>query len=650
MIDLLICFTTASLSCFFFAASLRCFLALSILRCFFFFAALCFFFFATAALGCFFFFATAALGCFFFAAASLCYYALALSCFKAWSSLDPPHMSGTDEYDGHGSGAKSSRSPRLRPSLQWYHLVGVTFFAVCGGDYGLEDAVGAGGPCYTLVGLLLLPWCWSLPIALMTAELSAMIPETGGYVVWVRRAFGPFWAHQNALWNLVANAFDNALYPVMFVDYLRYFPALRIEGWGRWLISIGMLFSVTSLNLVGVDVVASASNVFALLVIAPFAALTLAGLPEVNPSAWWGAPPTTGVHWGTFLSVLLWNTSGYDSIGALAAEVQHPGRDFPRAMGVTITLVTLVYLLPLLVALSMDADNLDRWTDGHFTVVAAEHVGEWLSAWISIGGALSAMGLLNTLLCTSARVAVSAARMHVLPSCLGAVHEPSSTPRAATLCIAALLAVACTLPFSELVSISMLFYGATTLMEFLALLRLRQLEPLTSRPYRIPLGRWGLTLASLPPIALCLLLVWLASFESWVILGASTVMGVATYVHVHSWRAIFSRDAHLGGYGQVTSVAPAGPERPDHIDTRAQYRGTPALRIDAAAAAEGAMPEDDCSPRVEDASRQASPLDTMEELDCTHEDGNGESSCPTSPLRGSSSSIQMSKVGRGNTL
>jgi amino acid transporter len=80
-------------------------------------------------------------------------------------------------------------------------------------------------------------------------------------------------------------------------------------------------------------------------------------------------------------------------------------------MSVTIVLVTLVYLLPLLVAISIDETgpdtNFDRWTDGHFAEVAAERVGEWLSAWISLGGALSAVGLLNTLLCTSARVAVS---------------------------------------------------------------------------------------------------------------------------------------------------------------------------------------------------------------------------------------------------
>ena len=62
----------------------------------------------------------------------------------------------------------------------------------------------------------------------MTAELGA--PRCGP-VVWVDRAFGPFVAHQNALVHLVANFFDNALYPVMFADYLKEFhPALRSKA------------------------------------------------------------------------------------------------------------------------------------------------------------------------------------------------------------------------------------------------------------------------------------------------------------------------------------------------------------------------------------------------------------------------------------
>ena len=357
---------------------------------------------------------------------------------KAAQEVQEPEPSDHKEQapGGHRAGGRSG-------TLKWHHLVGVTFFAVCGGDYGLEDSVGAAGPGLSLLGLLILPWIWSLPIALMTAELGAMIPETGGYVVWVHRAFGPFWAHQNAMWNLVSNAFDNALYPVMFVDYLRYFPAFRkLVGLKRWVVSVTMLGGVTGLNLLGVDVVASASTLFAALVISPFAALTIAGLPSLQfePLTRSASHP---VHWGTFLSVLLWNTSGYglrahpaarsylthpsfltmgtltharrqpahctrtrspltpslrrptphtlprpahgglpmaDSVGALAADVSQPGRDLPRAMVVTIILVTVVYVLPLAVSISLDVDHLDQWTDGHFTTVAQDHVGDWLSA------------------------------------------------------------------------------------------------------------------------------------------------------------------------------------------------------------------------------------------------------------------------------
>ena len=426
-----------------------------------------------------------------------------------------------------------SGAPKRRKKLKWYQLVGVTFFAVCGGDYGIEDTVGAAGSRLTLLGLVVLPWIWSLPIALMTAELSSMIPESGGYVVWVHRAFGPFWAHQNAVWNLVANAFDNALYPVMFVDYLQYFPLFRsLDGWSRWFVELLMLAAVTMLNLLGVDVVADASTLFAGLVISPFAALVVCGLPDLNVTAL--TRPFSGkhIHWGTYLSVLLWNTSGYDSVGALAAEVESPGKAFPRAMIATILLVSLVYILPLSVAISLDHQNLQKWSDGHFTVVAQQHVGDWLSAWIAIGGALSAVGLLNTLLCTAARVTASAAKLRVVPTML-AKTDKKGLPRRATITISVVLAFACALPFSELVSISMLFYGATTAFEFSAMLVLRHAEPDTPRPYRIPLDRRCLALAYTPPLLLCLLLIALAPLAAWVLFILSVALGLGTYYVAH---------------------------------------------------------------------------------------------------------------------
>merc|ERR1719353_1323049 len=96
-----------------------------------------------------------------------------------------------------GAQAVASGGPRAG-KLGVLQLVGVIFMAVAGGPYGFEDAVGAAGLRKTLMFLVLLPLVWSAPLALMTAELSCLMPENGGHVVWIDRAFGKFLGSLNA--------------------------------------------------------------------------------------------------------------------------------------------------------------------------------------------------------------------------------------------------------------------------------------------------------------------------------------------------------------------------------------------------------------------------------------------------------------------
>lgn len=70
-------------------------------------------------------------------------------------------------------------------------LVFLIFYKVSGGPFGVEDSVRAAGPLLALLGFLLFPFTWSIPEALITAELGTMFPENGGYVVWVASALGP---------------------------------------------------------------------------------------------------------------------------------------------------------------------------------------------------------------------------------------------------------------------------------------------------------------------------------------------------------------------------------------------------------------------------------------------------------------------------
>ena len=53
----------------------------------------------------------------------------------------------------------------------------------------------------------------------MAAELTALLPEEGGYYVWVREAFGSFCAVQQACWTMIVSVVWLAMYPVLFVGY-----------------------------------------------------------------------------------------------------------------------------------------------------------------------------------------------------------------------------------------------------------------------------------------------------------------------------------------------------------------------------------------------------------------------------------------------
>jgi amino acid transporter len=94
-----------------------------------------------------------------------------------------------------------------------------------------QDAVGAAGAKYTLIGFIVLPLIWAVPEALVTAEYSTAYPEATGGSAWAGAAFGPFWAWMSAWLAVVSGTVGLAAYPVMIVEYLALqWPNLN-EGW-----------------------------------------------------------------------------------------------------------------------------------------------------------------------------------------------------------------------------------------------------------------------------------------------------------------------------------------------------------------------------------------------------------------------------------
>ena len=121
-----------------------------------------------------------------------------------------------------------------------------TFFMVSGGTYGTEQIISGAGYGHGILILLFLPVLWCLPTAFMIGELSSALPCEGGYYAWVRRGLGNFWGFQEAWLSLAASIFDMAIYPTLFVFYLK--QCLAVVWHVRATAILAGLFVVVSLR------------------------------------------------------------------------------------------------------------------------------------------------------------------------------------------------------------------------------------------------------------------------------------------------------------------------------------------------------------------------------------------------------------------
>jgi amino acid transporter len=133
-----------------------------------------------------------------------------------------------DEQELPISTATTTTTTATEPKkLSLVPLIFLIYFEVAGGPYGEEPAVKAAGPLLAIIGFLVFPFIWSIPEALITAELATSFPGNGGFVIWAERAFGPFWGSLMGTWKLLSGVINIAAFPVLCIDYMkRLIPAL----------------------------------------------------------------------------------------------------------------------------------------------------------------------------------------------------------------------------------------------------------------------------------------------------------------------------------------------------------------------------------------------------------------------------------------
>src|SRR5207248_6497711 len=192
---------------------------------------------------------------------------------------------------------------------------------------------------------------------------------------------------------------------------------------------------------------------------------------------------------------------GWDNASTIATEVQRPQRTYPRAMLAAVTIVGLSYMVPVaavyLTGLPAKAFETGSWAD-----IAGMLGGQWLRVALVLGGMMSGFGMFNALVMSYSRLPLAMAQDGMLPKVFGKLHPKTRAPWVAIAVCAVGWACCLGLGFERLVTIDILIYGLSLVLEFLSLIVLRIREPNLPRPFRVPGGMFVAIMLGVSPALL----------------------------------------------------------------------------------------------------------------------------------------------------
>jgi amino acid transporter len=270
--------------------------------------------------------------------------------------------------------------------------------------------------------------------------------------------------------------------------------------------------------------------------LAPFVIFIVLGFWRgltLHPHVQWGSSASgTAAASGLSTAVLvaMWNYMGWDNASTVAQEVENPQRNYPRAMIFATILVAVTYILPLaamaVAGISADSFSTGDWADAARTLGGDGLVGAGLGLAVVAGGAMTGIGMFNALVMSYTRLPMAMAEDGLLPRVV-ARRNSRGVPWVSVLLCGVAWALALNLKFERLISIDLILYGSSLLLEFAALVALRHREPDLARPFKagnLPVA----SLLGVGPAALIGYALWVSRSEK--LFGTTSALLFATGV------------------------------------------------------------------------------------------------------------------------
>ena len=332
--------------------------------------------------------------------------------------------------------------------------------------------------------------------ALTVAELSSMLPRTGGVYVFLREAYGDAVAFVFGwVYVLVTTPATVAALATVFGEFLLNLLGLPVATFTVQLIAIAAIVTLTCANVLGAQVGSSVAGVTTLIKVAALVAIIGGAFLFGDGRATHFAAGAPVDGWGVAraTAAVIWTYDGWIAVSMIAGEVIAPGQMMKRIIVVGMLVIVGLYLGANLAYLyMMPVEVMAQQKEAVARTVMRSIAGPAGGTMILLAIMVSVFGALNGNCLARPRVAFAMARDGLTFSFLGKVHPRFATPWVAMLIqsAGAVVMVLALRDFDRLTTYFVVVEWAALIFAVAAVFVLRRKMADAPRPFRTPAYPW----------------------------------------------------------------------------------------------------------------------------------------------------------------
>jgi APA family basic amino acid/polyamine antiporter len=311
----------------------------------------------------------------------------------------------------------------LKPKLGLWSATAINVGAIIGGGIFVVTGIVAGVAGSAFVISMVLAAMIALLTALSFAQLTTWQPVEGSGYEYVRQLVSPFAGFLSGWMWMIGNTFAGAAVSLGFGYYLAAaFPWLPVN-----VVAAVICLGFTTLNFVGIRQSAMLNNVLVVVKLIVLGFFVAFGLFFVNTSNFLPFQPfSSGVLFGAYY--IFFAFAGFARATIIAEEVKDAKRNVPRAVGLSLAISTVVYILVGIVAVGLVGSKNLAASNSPLTFAIGASGSSLAMQVVSVGGLVATASVLLTGILGVSRMAFSMSRRNDLPRRLNLLSARFGTP------------------------------------------------------------------------------------------------------------------------------------------------------------------------------------------------------------------------------